>query len=111
MTPPLGPECESIAVSAMTVQRPQMVDRGHSVRSPSERSVRDKDEGVSAGRFDAPHFDARVQTEKELMELYFAKETTDKEVATTPRQLKDLQEKRLNQKHLTTQTDQPIVET
>lgn len=94
MTPPEGPDYESIAVSAMTIKKPMMVDRGHSVRSPSEKSVRDKEEGVSAGRFEAHQFDARVQTERELMELYFAKETTDKEVATTPRHLKEIQEKR-----------------
>ena len=85
MTPDSPVAKESMACSVMTVHPPKVEDRGHSPRSPTEISFRDKLEQVSKGRFEPQLFDANIQTDRELLELYLMKETHDKVVEMTPR--------------------------
>lgn len=56
---------------------------------------------MTEGRFEPQLFDANIQTDRDLMELYFAKEITNTEVATD--RLK------VEQKSLMIQTD-PLIE-
>jgi hypothetical protein len=52
--------------------------------TPDQASIRSKDQQVTEGRFQAPHFDANVQTDKELVIKYVAVEKAEQAIVTTP---------------------------
>jgi len=74
-----------MGVSAMSIMdKPRRIDMGLSARSVTRQSVRDMDGQITEGRFEPLLFDANIQTDRELLENYFRKETAVIETVTDP---------------------------
>ncbi len=71
-----------MGVSIMSVEDVKMIDQGVFAKSEYQASFRDINEQVTEGRFEPALFDANIQTDRELIELYFAKQTQDFETVT-----------------------------
>ena len=61
-----------------------MLDLALSCRTVTHMSIRDHTAQISEGRFNPEVFDANIQTDRELLDIYMMKETKSNEVATDP---------------------------
>lgn len=55
-----------------------------SCKTMTEHSIRDHTAQISEGRFEPNVFDANIQTDRELLDIYMQKETHSADCATDP---------------------------
>lgn len=60
-----------MGIDAMSIEEVRKVDQGNYARSEYQASFRDINEQVTEGRFEPALFDANIQTDRELIELYY----------------------------------------